>query len=207
MEKSAFTAACLSDSNGQRGQAKPVLRRALCRIGGDVPPCKVDSDSGESRCNFSSGVSAGKLQLEHLELPLARLSFSEYVALSVFILVFVCPVDTGISCLFAAVGAENEVAGFDCNGALQRSISVSCLYNRPETSCSIYRDDNAGISVVDVAAQVEAAAPANFCRWHAGCDAGRNGLSCSDSNRGSFHFRLYLVSGKIRIGRSIAFAD
>lgn len=207
MEESAFAAACLSDSNGQRGQAKPVLWGALCGIGGDVSPGKVNSDSGESRGNSGSGVPAGKLQLEHLELPLARLSFSEYVALSVFLLVFVCPVDIGISCLFAAVGAANEVAGFDCNGALQRSILVPCLYDRPETSRSVYRDDNADISVVDVAAQVGAAAPAGFCRWHAGCDAGRNGLSYSDCNRGSFHFRLYLVSGKIRIGRSIAFAD
>ena len=187
MEKSAFAAACLSDSNGQRGQAEPVLRHALCRIGGDVSSSKVNSDSGESRGNSSSGVSAGKLQLEHLELSLARLSFSEYVAVSVFLLVFVCPVDAGISCLFAAVGAENEVAGFDCNGALQRSISVPCLYDRPETSCSVYRDDNAGISVMDVAAQVGAAASASFCCWYAGCDAGRNGLSCSDCNRGSFH--------------------
>ena len=187
MEEFAFAAACLSDSNGQRGQAKPVLWGALCGIGGDVSPGKVDSDSGENRCNSSSGVSAGKLQLEHLELSLARLPFSEYVALSVFILVFVCLVDIGISCLFAAVGAENEVVGFDCNGALQRSISVSCLYNRPETSCSVYRDDNAGISVVDVTAQVGTAAPASFCRWYAGCDAGRNGLSCSDCNRGGFH--------------------
>ena len=207
MEESSFAAACLSDSNGQRGQAKPVLWGALCGIGGDVSSGKVNSDSGESRGNSSSGVPAGKLQLEHLELPLAWLSFSEYVALSVFLLVFVCPVDTGISCLFAAFGAANEVAGFNCNGALQRSIPVPCLYDRPETSRSVYRDDNAGISVVDVAAQVGAAAPAGFCRWHAGCDAGRNGLSCSDCNRGSFHFRLYLVSGKIRIGRSIAFAD
>lgn len=154
MERPAFAAARLSDSNGQIGQAKPVLWGALCGIGGDVSPGKVNSDSGESRGNSGSGVFAGKLQLEHLELSLARLSFPEYVALSVFLLVFVCPVDTGISCLFAAVGAANEVAGFDCNGALQWCIPVPCLYDRPETSRSVYRDDNAGISVVDVAAQV-----------------------------------------------------
>lgn len=129
MERSAFAAARLSDSNGQRGQAEPVLRRALCGIGGDVSPGKVNSDSGESRGNSGSGVPAGKLQLEHLKLSLAWLPFPEYVALSVFLLVFVCPVDIGISCLFAAFGAANEVAGFNCNGALQRSISVSCLYD------------------------------------------------------------------------------
>ena len=61
MERSAFAAARLSDSNGQRGQAKPVLWGALCRIGGDVSPGKVNSDSGESRGNSSSGVPAGKL--------------------------------------------------------------------------------------------------------------------------------------------------
>ena len=61
MEESAFAAACLSDSNRQRGQAKLVLWGTLCGIGGDVSSGKVDSDSRESRGNSGSGVPAGKL--------------------------------------------------------------------------------------------------------------------------------------------------